>query len=166
MATVYLPFLQAPTGRGQMVLHVRVDGPIGAVVERVREEVSRIDPTLPLFEVRSLAEEIDAVLLRERLIALLAAVFGGLALVISCVGLYGLLAFTMIRSTAELGLRLAVGALRPGILLMVANEEMVLVLGGVVPGRTIQETAPQTNRTAAPATAAINTRIIGHRNVL
>ncbi len=134
VATVYFPFLQAPTGRGQMVLHVRVDGPIASVAERVREEVSRIDPNLPLFEIRSLAEEIDAVLLQERLMALLAAVFGGLALVISCVGLFGLLAFTMIRRTAELGLRLAVGAQRPAILWMVAKEAMVLVFGGVAVG--------------------------------
>jgi predicted permease len=131
---VYEPFFQTNTGRGQMVLHVRAEAEPAAITPSIRAEVQRIDSALPLHEVRSLATEMDAVLVRERLIAILSGFFSLLALLLACVGLYGLLAFSVVQRTAEVGLRIALGARRADVLWMVMREGLVLVLLGILIG--------------------------------
>lgn len=131
---IYQTFFQTNTGRGQMSLHVRLAGDAASVVPRIREEVHSIDTTLPVFELRTLAQELDAALIRERLIALLSSFFGALALLLACVGLYGLMAFSVVRRSGEMGIRIALGA-RPGaVVSMVMRETIVLVLIGVAIG--------------------------------
>ncbi len=134
-AVVYQPFLQTNTGRGQMVLHVRSraarDGPL---LEAVRQELRRLDKDLPSFEVQTLAAAMDAALVRERLVAALASCFGLLALLLACVGLYGLMAYGVVQRTGELGLRFALGARRGEVLWMVLREGLGLVLIGVAIG--------------------------------
>lgn len=134
VAARYQPFLQTRTGRGQMALYVRVAGDSASMIPLIRREVAQLTPGQPLFEVRTLADEVDAVLVEERLAATLASVFGGLALLLACVGLYGLLAFAMARRTAEVGLRVALGAGRGDIVRMVMREASVLVVAGVAVG--------------------------------
>jgi len=131
---IYMTFLQTGTGRGQMVLHVRVAGDPNLVLPRIREEVLRVDPTLPAFEVHTLAQEMDAALIQERLIALLFSLFGGLSLLLASVGLYGLLAFGVAQRTGELGIRMALGAGRGEVVWMILREALLLVLAGVVLG--------------------------------
>ena len=128
---IYQPFLQTSTGRGQMVLHARVSGNPGALLPRIREEVQRVDKDLPMFEVNTLAAEMDAALVRERLIATLSSFFGVLALLLAGVGLYGLLAFGVVQRTGEMGVRMALGAQRWDVLWMVLREALSLVLIGV-----------------------------------
>jgi predicted permease len=131
---MYQPFLQTQTGRGQMVLYVRAAGNSGLILPRVREEVQKIDGSLPLFEIRTLAEEMNAALIRERLIASLSGFFGILAMLLASVGLYGLLAFAVVQRTGEIGIRMALGA-RPGaVMWMVTREALLLVLIGVLVG--------------------------------
>jgi predicted permease len=131
---IYTTFLQTGTGRGQMVLHVRVAGQVGMVLPLVRDEVLRVDPTLPAFDVHTLAEEMDAALVRERLIAMLSTLFGGLALLLASVGLYGLLMFDVVQRTGELGVRMALGAGRGDVVWLVLREAMMLVVIGLVVG--------------------------------
>jgi predicted permease len=128
---IYQPFLQTSTGRGQMVLHARVSGNPGALLPRIREEVQKVDKDLPMFEVNTLAAEMDAALVRERLIATLSSFFGVLALLLAGVGLYGLLAFGVVQRTGEMGVRMALGAQRWDVLWMVLREALSLVLIGV-----------------------------------
>jgi predicted permease len=128
---IYQPFLQTNTGRGQMVLHARVSGNPGALLPRIREEVQKVDKDLPMFEVNTLAAEMDAALVRERLIATLSSFFGVLALLLAGVGLYGLLAFGVVQRTGEMGVRMALGARRLDVLWMVLREALFLVLIGV-----------------------------------
>lgn len=131
---MYQPFLQTQTGRGQMVLYVRAAGNSGLILPRVREEVQKIDGSLPLFEIRTLAEEMNAALIRERLIASLSGFFGILAMLLASIGLYGLLAFSVVQRTGEIGIRMALGA-RPGaVMWMVTREALLLVLIGVLVG--------------------------------
>jgi predicted permease len=132
--TAYQTFLQTNTGRGQMVLYARVRGDTASVVPQIRDAVHRVDPTLPLFEIRTLQNEIDAVLVRERLMATLSSAFGVLALALACVGLYGLLAFTIAQRTTEMGVRMALGARRVDVVLMVMREALTLVVAGTVLG--------------------------------
>lgn len=103
------------------------------MIPAVRAAVSQVDPTLPLFEVQTLAQEVDAVLVRERLVATLASLFGLLALALAGVGLYGLLAFAMDRWTPEFGMRVALGAASRDVLRMVMLDAAALVgVGGVI----------------------------------
>jgi MacB-like periplasmic core domain/FtsX-like permease family len=131
---IFTPFLQTGTGRGQMVLYVRVLGNSGTIVPAIRAAVLRVDPTLPQFEVHTLAEEMDAALIRERLIATISSLFGGLALGLACIGLYGLLAFAVIQRTGEIGIRMALGAARRDVLWMILREALWLALAGVMIG--------------------------------
>ena len=133
-AEVYSSFLQTNTGRGQMVLYARVRGDAGSVVRAIREAVHRVDSVVPLFEVRTLREELDAVLVSERLVATLSSAFGVLALALACVGLYGLFAFTIAQRTTEMGVRMALGAGRIDVVLMVMREALALVVAGTVIG--------------------------------
>ena len=100
---VYQTFLQTRTGRGQMALYVRTAGNASAVIPLVRQAVQDIDRNLPLFQVRTLTQEMRSVLIQEELIAMLSTVFGALALLLACVGLYGLLAFSVVQRRARDG---------------------------------------------------------------
>ena len=131
---IYYTFLQAPTGRGQMVLHVRVAGDPVRMAADVRREVARIDSNLPAFEVRTLATEIDAVLVRERLLALLSSAFGALALLLAALGLYGVIAYAVGRRTKEFGIRIALGATRSEVRLDVLWETMRVTGVGILFG--------------------------------
>jgi predicted permease len=131
---IYQPFLQTNTGRGQMVLHVRIAGSSGLILPRVREEVLKVDKDMPMFDVRTLADEMNAALIQERLIATLSSFFGALALVLACVGLYGLMAFAAVRRTAEMGIRIALGALRRDVVWLVLREALLLITIGTAMG--------------------------------
>ena len=139
--TLYTTFLQTRTGRGQMVLHVRVSADTGSVIGRVRDVVQAIDRDVPMFEIRTLASEVDAVLARERLIAVLSGFFGALALVLVSIGIYGLLSFTVASRTAEIGVRMALGAARRRVLWMVVRQTLVLAGIGVLVGLPLAWTA-------------------------
>jgi predicted permease len=131
---IYKTFLQTSTGRGQMVLHVRVAGSPAAAVQRIREQVVAVDPTIPMFDVHTLEEEMNAALVQHRLIALLSSLFGALALLLACVGLYGLLAFTVAQRMGEMGIRMALGARGGDVAWLVVGEALVLVAIGIAAG--------------------------------
>ncbi|HKE82439.1 MAG TPA: FtsX-like permease family protein, partial [Vicinamibacterales bacterium] len=129
---VYTPFLQANTGRGQMILYVRSDGDPQGLVTRVREEVWKADSSVPQYEVRTLAEEVDAVVVRERLLAIVSTAFSALALVLTAVGIHGLLSFLVVQRVREFAIRVALGAGRVGVVRMVAREAAMLVGAGAL----------------------------------
>ncbi len=131
---IYMPFLQMGTGRGQMVLYVRTSLRPELVLSQIRKEVIKVDPNLPQFDVHTLSEEMDAALIRERLIAMLSTLFGGLAVLLACVGLYGLLAFAVVQRTGEVGIRMALGAARGNVLWMILREALLLGVAGVAIG--------------------------------
>jgi predicted permease len=131
---MYQTFLQTRTGRGQMVLHVKVTGSPGEIDRQIREAVQETDRDVPIFELHTLADEVDAALVRERLIATLSGFFGAVALVLVCVGLYGVMAFTVSRRTAEIGIRVALGATRSDVRWMIARQTLMLVLVGIAVG--------------------------------
>jgi len=131
---IYMAYLHSHTGRGAMVLYVRSAGEASWILPRIREEVGKVDPTVPQFQVHTLAQEMDAALVRERLVATLSSLFGVAALLLACVGLYGLLAFAVVQRTGEVGIRMALGAARGDVLWMVLREAIALALAGVAIG--------------------------------
>jgi predicted permease len=131
---IYTTFTQTNTGRGQMILHVRVTDRSGAIAQRIRQEAARADPMVPMFDLHTLAEEMNAALVQQRLIALLSSLFGGLALLLACVGLYGLLAFTTSQRLRDIGIRLTLGARQGAILWLVLRDALVLVALGIAIG--------------------------------
>ena len=127
---VYMPFLSSPTGRGQMILYVRAAGDASAIAGRVREEVWKADATVPQYTVRTLSDELDAVLIRERLLATVSTFFGALGLLLTAIGLYGLLSYMVVQRSAELAIRTALGADRLGLVWTVTREALWLVALG------------------------------------
>ncbi len=133
-AMFYVPFHQANTSWGQMTLAVRTAGDPTSVAAVVRREARTLDPAMPMFEVETLATQVAASLREERLVATLSSGFGLLALLLSCLGLYGILSYTVARRTNEIGIRMALGADRHDVLWLVLRDALRLVLLGVALG--------------------------------
>jgi ABC-type antimicrobial peptide transport system permease subunit len=132
-----MTFLQTNTGRGQMVLHARTTGNPGEIVQRIREAVALVDPSIPMFDVHTLEEEMGAALVQQRLIAMLSSLFGALALLLACVGVYGVLAFGVVQRTTEIGIRMALGARRGDVMWLVVREALLLVVTGILVGAPV-----------------------------
>ncbi|RPJ76647.1 MAG: ABC transporter permease [Acidobacteria bacterium] len=131
-AMVYIPVWRTTmTGRD---LCVRTSGAAPALVESIRKAVTGLDSAVPLISARTIEEQIDADIVQERLLATLAGLFGGLALLLACVGLYGVISYIVTRRTREIGIRLALGAERRGVLWMVMRDALILVGAGAAIG--------------------------------
>jgi predicted permease len=131
---VYHPYVQDMDSMPHMHFEVRTAGDASALIPGVRQAVRSIDSSLPLFDVLTQTQQIDELLLQERLFAKLTGFFGALALILVCVGLYGIMSYAVARRTNEIGIRMALGAQRGNILGMVLREILLLVGTGVVLG--------------------------------
>jgi predicted permease len=108
---------------------------IGAgLVDEVRRAVASVDRNLPIFRIKTLRAQTEDSLLRERLLATLSSSFGGLALLLACLGLYGLMAYAVARRTPEIGIRMALGAERSQIIWLVLRGTLGLVAAGILLG--------------------------------
>jgi predicted permease len=115
-------------------LMVRTEVAPLSVVGAIREEVRRLDPALPVTGVQTLDEIVGVSAAPQRLNATLLGAFAGAALLLAAVGIGGVLAISVSRRTPEIGIRLAVGASRGNVLLMVVRQGMTLVGAGLVIG--------------------------------
>ncbi|HYL77395.1 MAG TPA: ABC transporter permease, partial [Bryobacteraceae bacterium] len=132
-ATVYQPFRQA-SNLNWMHFEVRTATDPRTLIPAVRNVVASLDRNVPLFDVKTQIEQVDELLLQERLFAKLTSFFGLLALLLACVGLYGIMSYAVVRRTGEIGIRMALGARRWDILAMVLRETLLLVTIGVAIG--------------------------------
>lgn len=136
--TAFFPYAQLggrSAGPGNFV--VRYSGTEAAITAAVRAAAREVDASLPLTNVRTQVEQIDRLFVQERLFAQLCGVFGGLALLLSAVGLYGLMSYAVVRRTGEIGLRMALGALPARVLAMILRESLALVTIGIVAGLAV-----------------------------
>jgi ABC-type antimicrobial peptide transport system permease subunit len=115
-------------------LQVRAQGDPGNIESEIRTALAEVDPNLPLLKVRTISEEIDLFVENERLISQLATFFSLLALSLACIGLYGVLAYNVVKRTSEIGIRMALGARTTGILWMVLRESLLLLAAGIAVG--------------------------------
>jgi predicted permease len=130
--TVYIPYQQASLNR--VTFNVRTAGEPTALTSTVRETLRGIDDTLPLFDIRTQEEQILRSLTQERLFARLALLLGSVTLVLSAIGVYGLLAYAVTRRTPEIGVRMALGAERSQVRWMILRQSVLLVGIGLLIG--------------------------------
>jgi macrolide transport system ATP-binding/permease protein len=137
-ATFFLPLLQNPRGGplsgwvGAIELHVA--GKPEKLEPSVRTAVAGIDPNLTILGMQSFAEQVSVNFNQDRLIARLAELFGLLALVLACVGLYGVTSYSVARRTNEIGIRMALGAGRESVLGLVLRGALIQVVVGLALG--------------------------------
>ncbi len=129
-----LPMIFLPLVSNSAYFELRTAANPTALVKPVRQIMSRTGDNLPLANVRTQAEQIDQTLYQERLMSQLSSFFAALALVLACIGLYGLLAYEVARRTREIGIRMALGAGKREVLKMVLSQGIKLALIGVAIG--------------------------------
>jgi len=133
---LYLPYVQAPAASAPfgMTLEIRTAGSPESLVGAVRQAIREVGSNVPILAFTTLAEEVNNSLAQERVVAELSSLFGLLALILTSVGLYGVMTYTVARRTSEIGIRMALGARQPQVLWMVLRESLELVTMGVVIG--------------------------------
>jgi hypothetical protein len=128
------PTMYMPLVRNGAHFELRTAADPLALVKVVHEIVSGVDDNLPLFDVRTQTEQIDQTLYLDRLMSQISSAFALLALVLACIGLYGLLSYEVARRTRELGIRMALGGQRRDLLRLVVSQGILLVLIGAAIG--------------------------------
>lgn len=134
-AIVYAPYTQVPWGGpGEMTFEVRTAGSIPAAITGTRRALLEIDRMLPPTDVKTQEAQVDDFLAQERLFAWLVNLFSAIALVLTCVGLYGSVAYTVTRRTREFGVRMAMGADRPAVIRMLLGQVVATIGVGLAVG--------------------------------
>jgi predicted permease len=127
---VYMP----NWGKGGVTYYVRTTDASSAAFGAIRNQVRRLDASMPVYAMKTLEGQLDERLMTDRLIASLAAGFGLLATALASIGLYGVMAFVVARRRKELGIRLALGAEPGGVIWLVMKEVLLLLAIGLAVG--------------------------------
>jgi predicted permease len=132
---IYIPLAQAPADLlGQITMEVRTAMESAAAATAVRDAMHDVDPNLPVVQIITQKAQTEGTLQNERSLSMLSTVFGILALLLACLGLYGIAAYSVAVRTREIGIRMALGA-RPGeVHRMVIRQGMRLALIGITVG--------------------------------
>ncbi len=135
----YMPDTQTheSAGIGQLNFIIRVSGDPAALLETARKTVREFDPNLPITQSNTANELVDQSLTDQIVIANLSGLFAGLALLLACVGLYGLMSYSVAGRTREIGVRMALGATRTKLIWLVLREAMIMVVVGILIGAPI-----------------------------
>jgi predicted permease len=132
---IFVPYAQIPGNQASPGnFAVRFAGEAATITTAIRAAVREVDSTLPITNIRTQVEQLDRMFAQERVFANLCSFFGVVALGLSAIGLYGLMSYTVVRRTGEIGLRMALGALPGHVLRMIVRESLGLVVLGALIG--------------------------------
>ncbi len=120
-----------------MNVYLRTQGDPRELEEALRERMRQFDSKVPVVDLETVNEQIAFSLRTERLIASLSAVFGGLAVLLALIGLYGVMAYVVTRRTREIGIRIALGAMRGSIVGLIMREVLILIGAGLAAGAVL-----------------------------
>jgi hypothetical protein len=129
---VYFPYPQHIQYFGN--LSVRSSGAVSALVPAVRRAVAQANPNIAVAQAVSLGDQVTGSMATQRLIGILSAFFAALAVFLAAIGVYGLMSYSVVRRTSEIGIRLALGAHTRTLLWLVFRESLVLLAAGLVVG--------------------------------
>jgi predicted permease len=132
-AQAYFPYFEGPHFRF-MNVYLRTQVDPRQIENELLERMRQFDPHVPVVELQTMNEQIGFSLRTERLVASLSGVFGGLATLLAVIGLYGVMAYTVMRRTREIGIRMALGAVRLDVIAMVMREVFILIGAGLAAG--------------------------------
>jgi putative ABC transport system permease protein len=130
---IYVAQAQDPAPGVTKSFELRVAGPSTFVVSAVKESLAQVNPDI-MLNFRTLTTQVEETLTRERLLATLSGFFGGLALLLATIGLYGVMSYNVARRRGEIGIRMALGAQRARVLSMVLQEVATLIMIGLAVG--------------------------------
>jgi ABC-type antimicrobial peptide transport system permease subunit len=118
-------------------LVIQTAHPIPGFEKVAGDTLARINPNLTIIKFQTFQQQIDDQFIQERLIARLTSLFGALALLLAAIGLYGVTAYTVVRRTPEIGIRMALGAERSRVIAMVMRGAMIQALAGLAIGAPV-----------------------------
>ena len=128
------PTMYVPLTGESADFEVRTAGDPRSFIASIRSIIDQRDSNLPMIRVATQSEQIDRLLAQERIVAQLSSFFGVVALILACIGLYGLLSYEVTRRTREIGIRMALGAGRADLVRMVVSQGLVLAVVGTAAG--------------------------------
>jgi putative ABC transport system permease protein len=128
----YVPYAQA--GLGSMVVVIRSTGDPQQLAGTVRQTVRSLDPTLPVYDLKTMAQWLDELIAQPRVGTTLLGVLAAIALLLAAVGIYGMISYTVAQRTAEIGVRLALGAPPRDVLRLIVKQGMRPAIAGIAVG--------------------------------
>lgn len=131
---MFTPALQESEASKRATLVVRTSIEPSRVAPAVRSAIRSLDAAIPMYDVITVDQQVEKTLSLQRLLAVLSTFFGGLALLLAAIGLYGVLSYTVSRRTSEIGIRMALGARPRSVLRMILQETAHLIFAGVAMG--------------------------------
>jgi putative ABC transport system permease protein len=159
----YFPYKQLPW---MQVMALRTIVPPWTLESAVRKGMAALDPTIPVFQVRTMEELLSAQVTEPRFHTVLLGCFAGVALLLSMVGLYGVMAYSVTRRTREIGVRVALGASRSTVLAMVLKQALVLLAAGLALGLAASLAADRLLESMLFGVSALNPAVLGLSGLL